>query len=274
MSKIDFTKILATGFGAYNKNVGQWWVDQTRNAAHMAAYKNIASHVVQCAQKDSGFIIDYGCGTGRIMKRLVDVLPDWKFLGIDGSKVMLRDAETWARSKRKKRPASIEFRLTKLPDFSLSTAKADVIVFTFPNIVSVAGGRHQFEELFPKDRDLAQVLALKQEKGEKADALYDQLFMSRVVSRNLRALLRKGGLCIRVDYSQGDRHELGGFEQLSTLFEEGSLNTKQSHLKPQKFFKLLSSQYYPSAVILDVYEHTKDKDYLEGGYLISLLQAI
>lgn len=274
MSNIDFAKTLATGFGAYNKNVGQWWVDQTRNKAHAAAYKNIASHVVQCVQTDSGFLIDYGCGTGRIMKRLVEMLPNWKFLGIDGSKVMLRDAETWARPKRKKRPASIEFRLAKLPDFPVSSPTADVIVFTFPNIVSVASGRRQFEETFPKDRDLARLLAMKQEKGEGADALYDQLFMSRVVSRNLRALLRKGGLCVRVDYSQGDRHELGRFDQLSTLFEEGSLNRKQSHLKPQKFFKLLSSRYYPSAVILDVYEHTKDKDFLEGGYLVSLLQAI
>ena len=98
--------------------------------------------------------------------------------------------------------------------------------------------------------------------------------MSRVVSRNLRSLLRKGGLCVRVDYSQGARHELGRFDQLSTLFEEGSLNAGQSRLKPQKFFKLLSSQYYPSAVIRDVYDQTKDIDFLEGGYLVSVLKAI
>lgn len=274
MSKIDFTKTLALGLGAYNKNVGQWWVDQTRDAAHAAAYKNIANHIVRCAQKDSGFIIDYGCGTGRIMKRLVDALPAWKFLGIDGSKVMLRDAEIWASPKRKKRPADIEFRLAKLPDFSAPAAKADIVVFTFPNIVSVASGRRPFEKLFPRDRDLARLIIKKQEKGKRTDDLYDQLFMSRVVSRNLRMLLRKGGLCVRVDYSQGDRHELCRFDQLSTVFEEGSLNTKQAHLKPQKFFKLLSSQYYQSAVILDVYAQTKDKDFLEGGYLISLLEAI
>ncbi len=274
MSKIDFTKTLASGLGAYNTNVGQWWVNKTRNTAHAAAYRNITNHVVQWAQRESGLIIDYGCGTGLLMKRLVDVLPAWKFLGIDGSKVMLGDAETWAGPKRAGRPASVEFRLAKLPDFSVSTQKADVIVFTFPNIVSVASGRRQFEEIFPKDRDLARMLALKQEKGKGADALYDSLFMSRVVSRNLRSLLRKGGLCVRVDYSQGARHELGRFDQLSTLFEEGSLNARQSRLKPQKFFKLLSSQYYPSAVIRDVYDQTKDIDFLEGGYLVSLLKAI
>lgn len=274
MSTIDFDKTLATGLGAYNRKVGQWWVDQTRNKAHVAAYQNIASHVVRCAQKKNGLIIDYGCGTGLIMKRLVDELPGWTFLGIDGSKVMLRDAELWARAKRKKRQAPIEFRCAALPDFSAPAEKADLVVFTFPNIVSVTSGRCPFQQRFPKDRDLARLLARKQEKGQKADELFDQLFMSRVVSRNLRLLLRKGGLCVRVDYCQGDRHELGEFDQLSTLFEEGSLNTKQAHLRPHKFFKLLSSQYYESAVILDVYEQTKDKDFLEGGYLVSLLQAV
>jgi hypothetical protein len=67
---------------------------------------------------------------------------------------------------------------------------------------------------------------------------------------------------------------LDGFGQLATLFEEGSLNARQSRLKPQKFFELLSSQYYQSAVIRDVYDQTKDIDFLEGGYLVSLLKAI
>jgi hypothetical protein len=77
-----------------------------------------------------------------------------------------------------------------------------------------------------------------------------------------------------VDYSQGARDELGRFDKLSTLFEEGSLNRRLSRLKPQKFFHLLSSHYYPSAVIQDVYEQTNDRDFLEGGYLVSLLKAI
>ncbi len=274
MSPIDFDKTLADGLGAYNRKVGQWWVGQTRNKAHEAAYKNIASHVVRCAPKKSGLLVDYACGTGLIMKQLVKALPAWTFLGIDGSKVMLSVAETWAGAKRKKRLAAIEFCCAKLPDFSASATQADVIVFAFPNIVSGPSERRQAEKRFPKDRDLARLLARKQEKGKKADELFDQLLMSRMVSRNLRRLLRKGGLCVRVDYSQAERHELRRFDLLSTLFEEGSLNTTQAHLRPQKFFKLLSSQYYPSAVILDVYDQTKDQDFLEGGYLVSVLEAI
>ena len=94
MSQIDFTEKLAEGFGAYNTKVGQWWVDQARNAAHAAAYTNIASLVAKCAKNESGLIIDYGCGTGLLMKQLVELLPAWEFLGIDGSKLMLREAET------------------------------------------------------------------------------------------------------------------------------------------------------------------------------------
>ena len=167
MSKIDFTKTLASGLAAYNTNVGQWWVNKTRNAAHVAAYRNITNHVVRCAQRESGLIIDYGCGTGHLMKRLVDLLPAWKFLGIDGSKLMLGVAETWAGPKRKGRSASVEFCLAKLPDFSVPIQKADVIVFTFPNIVSVARVRRQFEEIVPKDRDLARLLAVKHGEGDK-----------------------------------------------------------------------------------------------------------
>ena len=275
MAQIDFTEKLAEGFGAYNTKVGQWWVDQARNVAHAAAYANIASLVAKCAKKERGLIIDYGCGTGLLMKQLVDLLPAWDFLGIDGSKLMLREAETWARRTRKGRPAPIEFRRAQLPDFSISRPKADIIVFTFPNIVAVPSERRQFETLFPKDRALAGLLAMKQEgEVEDVENLYDSLFMSRVVSRNLRLLLRKGGLCVRVDYSQAGRRDLKRFDQLSTRFEEGSLNAKQSHVQPQKFFTLLSSVYYPSAVILDVYEQTMDPDYLEGGYLVSILKAM
>lgn len=272
---IDFTETLSSGLGAYNGPVGQWWVQKTRSAAHAAAYKNIASHVAQCAKGNGGLIIDYGCGPGHLLKRLVDVLPAWRFLGIDGSKVLLRDAEMWAQSKRNGRPASLEFRRAKLPDFSVSTPKADIIVFTFPNIVTVPSDNRRFEKLFPKDRTLAGLLAMKQEgKGGDVETLYDSLFMSRVVSRNLRLLLRTGGLCVRVDYSQAARPELARFDQLATRFEEGSLNAKQARIKPQKFFRLLYSRYYPSAVIRDVYEQTEDKDFLEGGYLVSLLKAL
>ncbi|MDH4188367.1 MAG: class I SAM-dependent methyltransferase [Nitrospira sp.] len=274
MAKIDFDKTLASGLAAYNKSVGKWWIDRTRNAAHVAAYKNIAGHVVRCVQQQRGVLIDYGCGTGLILKRLVDALPAWDLLGIDGSQVLLREAEAWARRKRAIRSGAIEFRCAKLPDFSPGDTQADVILFTFPNIVSVPRERRPFEKLFPQDRDLARVLTKKQEKANRAVDLYDQLLMNRVVSRNLRTLLRKGGLCVRVDYSQANRRELCRFDQLSTMFEEGSLNTKQGHLRPKKFFKLLSSEYFPSAVILDVYEQTQDQDFLEGGYLISVLQAL
>ena len=274
MAEIDFTETLASGLEAYNTNVGRWWAHKARNTAHVEAYMNIASHVATCAGSEPGLIIDYGCGTGLCLKQLVGLLPAWTFLGIDGSRVMLDGAETWARSRTGVRPASVEFRLATLPDFSVPGPKADIIVFTFPNIVSVADERRQFEETFPQDRAVAGLLAMKQEQGEGVEALYDQVFMSRVVSRNLHFLLRKGGLCVRADYSQGAREELGRFDKLSTLFEEGSLARRQSQLKPEKFFELMYSRYYPSTVIRDVYEQTKDKDFLEGGYLISLLKAI
>jgi hypothetical protein len=62
---------------------------------------------------------------------------------------------------------------------------------------------------------------MKQEKGEGVEALYDQLFMSRVVARNLRFLLRNGDCACALTIVKAPE-TIGRFDQVSTLFERGS----------------------------------------------------
>lgn len=272
MSSIDFTRALASGVRSYDRHVGRWWMQRTSGIAHAEAYANIARYVARHAGKRSGLLVDYACGAGLLTRQLVAALPRWHFLGLDGSRTMLRLAEVWAR-RNGPSVASLEFRLAKLPDFALPRHKADLVVFAFPNIITGARERRHCEAVYGMDRVLARLLAEKREQAGE-HVLYDQLFMNRVIARNLRRLLRKGGLCVRVDYSQGSRRELERFDRVATAFEEGSLSAGQGGRKPEKFFDLLYARYYPSDVIRDVYEQTKDEDFLEGGYSISLLRAI
>ena len=273
MTNIDFNQALAAGVRSYDRHVGRWWVQRTTSAAHAEAYANIASYVARQARKRSGLIVDYACGAGLLTKQLAQLLPQWKMLGIDGSRTMLRHAEAWAGRMRKDRPASLEWLLAKLPNFSLPKPAADIVVFAFPNIITGDKERSHFEGIYPADSAEARCIAAKRGKAG-AEALYDQLFMNRVIARNLRGLLRKGGLCVRADYSQGDRHELTRHDQVATMFEEGSLNVGTPRRMPDPFFTLLDSRYYPSEVIRDVYEQTEDEDFLEGGYSVSLLKAL
>nr|MBI3611812.1 class I SAM-dependent methyltransferase [Nitrospirota bacterium] len=273
MANIDFNQALAAGVRSYDRHIGRWWVQRTSSEAHAEAYANIARYVARHARKRSGLLVDYACGAGLLTRQLGAALPRWRLLGIDGSRAMLRFAEAWAERRGPGSPASLEFRLAKLPDFSLPMHKADLVVFAFPNIITGAGERRHFEKIYGMDRVLARCLAAKREKAG-AHVLYDQLFMNRVIARNLRWLLRKGGVCVRVDYSQGRRHELERFDRVATVFEEGSLSVGQGGRKPEKFFELLYVRYYPSEVIRDVYEQTEDEDFLEGGYSVSLLRAI
>ncbi|TAJ09106.1 MAG: class I SAM-dependent methyltransferase [Nitrospirae bacterium] len=273
MANIDFNQALAAGVRSYDRHVGRWWVQRTTSAAHAEAYANISSYVARQARKRSGLIVDYACGAGLLTKQLAQLLPRWRVLGIDGSRTMLRHAETWAGRMRKDRPGSLEWLYAKLPHFSLPVQAADIVVFAFPNIITGDIERRHFEWLYRADSDEARFIAAKQGKTG-TDTLYDQLFMNRVIARNLRGLLRKGGLCVRVDYSQGDRHELTRQDRLATLFEEGSLNVGPPRLRSEPFFTLVRSCYYPSEVIRDVYEQTEDEDFLEGGYSVSLLKAL
>lgn len=273
MANIDFNRALAVGVRSYDRHVGRWWMQRTNSAAHTEAYAAISSYVARQARKRSGLIVDYACGAGLLTTQLARLLPHWRVLGIDGSRTMLRHAEAWAGRMRQDRPASLEWLHAKLPNFSLPMRSADIVVFAFPNIITGDKERRHCEGMYRADSAAARRIAAKQGKAG-ADALYDQLFMNRVIARNLRGLVRKGGLCVRADYSQGERHELTRHDLLATVFEEGSLNVRMPRPRSEPFFTLIRSCYYPSDVIRDVYEQTEDEDFLEGGYSVSLLKAL
>jgi hypothetical protein len=268
MAALDFDHELSHGVRAYNGKVGEWWSQKTSDAAHLSAYSCIADHVMAYTRTKKGLIIDYACGNGILIDLLRDRLGGHSFLGIDGAKSMLPRADSITHVWPQKATVSIQFLIANLPNWSLPAGEADVVLFSFPNIITGSREQARFERKFIQEMEMARSLCRgKHHKENAVEACYDGVFMNRVISTNLHHLLKKGGFCVRADYAQADRSELTEHDQLLTAYEEGSLG------RP-KLFRLVSSKYFQSQVILDVYEQTKDKDFKEGGYSINVLRAL
>ncbi|MEE8461582.1 MAG: hypothetical protein V3S50_05620, partial [Acidobacteriota bacterium] len=60
--KIDFDQELDTGPKTYNKTLGKWWLNQSKNRTHGYAYRKIAEHMSSFFGHPPKRIIDYGCG--------------------------------------------------------------------------------------------------------------------------------------------------------------------------------------------------------------------
>jgi len=96
----------------------------------------------------------------------------------------------------------------------------------------------------------------------------------KVVSRNFRGLLKRGDICVRVEYAKAEREKLTELEQGRVAFEEGSLETCINGRKAEKLFGFISSTYFQSKVMEDVYYQTKDETDRKGGYSITMLEEV
>jgi hypothetical protein len=94
------------------------------------------------------------------------------------------------------------------------------------------------------------------------------------VALNLRGLLKKGGLCVRVEYGFARRDELAPLDLRRVSFEEGSLAHEACGWRPGDWFRVAASAYFRSRVMEDVYQQTHDRRDRRGGYLITVLRAL
>jgi hypothetical protein len=102
----------------------------------------------------------------------------------------------------------------------------------------------------------------------------DAMEQGRRISRNLRRLLVRGGICVRVEYATARREELSRREIDRVAYEEGSLDTVVTGSTTRPWFRVLASAYYRSRVLEDVYQQTADKKDKNGGYIITVLRAL
>ena len=274
---VDFDSEFEKGPDSYNEGVGKWWKKRADDRAHAIAYGKIAKFIRDTIKKDPKAIIDYACGTGRVLERVAQQFPETQLYGLDGSKKMLKEAHERLQGKK------VHLMESRLPNFSLPTM-GDVIIFTFPNIVPHPDEQPYYDKHGYKNKQdvkVATFLAKAREEDPEEETvndtpedLKDILLTNKVISRNIRKLVKKGGYFFRVEYANGGRDELTPLVLQRTRFEEGCLVEASNGKKPVQFFKEVAWKYFPSKVIEDVYHQTRDKEDKKGGFYIVAMKAV
>ncbi len=273
--KIGFDREFGRGLEAYNRKVGEWWFHQASNRCHSSAYQRIAKFIGDSFPRPQDVVVDYACGSGNLLARLRVLFPFSRLLGIDGSALLLGLA-------RRRQPLSkVDFIEIALPAFSLPRAVADLVVYTFPNMVSSSADdlERMARLLIPADLAVARHLAADKdfesmrEQGDPG-SVYAALLRERLISLNIRELLKRNGSCVRVEYGNVPRGQLSRLEQLRIGFEEGSLDQRVRDSEPAQWFRVVASQYSRSRVIEDVEHQSRGGRKRSGGYFISVLRAL
>lgn len=294
----DFTRALARGYVSYDARVGQWWESRAADAAHRRAYRHVAEYLRDALNKAKirrPLVVDYACGGGHFLLELARLVPDARIVGLDGSKkllglalercaargitsAVLPPAEAFATKGPRVRLVQ-----TRLPNFRLPAGGADAVAFVFPNIAPSPADQATYDRngyLNRADAAVGRMLARFREMDpedevttEKPDILFDGYMTERVLSRNVRRLLKPGGLWFKVDYANAPRAELSQLSQWRSLFSECALEEPVKDRRAERLFELRGNAFRRSSVILDVYHQTKDPSDKTGGYFITEFRA-
>ncbi|MBW8888241.1 MAG: class I SAM-dependent methyltransferase [Fibrobacteres bacterium] len=296
---IDFEKLFLKGRTSYDTAIGDWWDQQSCDGPHRKAYADVADYGferMRAARIKPDLLVDYACGSGHFLAALARRFPESRIVALDGSPKMLSLAgERLARAgqeadrvdKRRAfeaRGPRIRLVETSLPNFSLPAGKASAVFFVFPNLTPAPDDQEYYDRHGYKNRPdgkVCTVLARLREMDPedevntvKPKELYEGLMTDRVVSRNLRGLLRKGGTLFKVDYANAPREELSPLTHMRSLFVEGALEEPVKEMRSEAFFRYAGNRFRRSQVILDVYHQTQDPTDRTGGYFISDFRAI
>jgi len=281
---IDFDREFRHGRKAYERVVGTWWHGRSDDAAHAHAYRQIARAARESCRRPRGTIVDYTCGSGNLLVRLVRQFPGAQFIGVDGSSLMLAAARERLGRRVGGTIPRVRLIQTELPDPTLPRGVADLVVYAFPNMLHPPGTqpwRDRNDGFRKDDLVIARHLADAREpdpededEDEDPETRYEGLLETHAVARNIRRMLRKGGVCVRVEYSDAHRTQLTDLDQQRSAFEEGSLEGRFRGRRPRCYFRVVRSTYSRSGVIEDVYHQTGRQDDRVGGYMLSVLEAI
>jgi len=281
---VDFEKELRTNFRGYNTTLTRWWNIRACNKSHCIAYRNIANYVTTHVDLIPSLVIDYGCGTGRLLGEIAVRFVDTKFIGIDGSSAMLKTAKAYLKNRAPDLLNRIKLLKAPLPIRLLLGKRADLVTFTFPHILSNLYDldlNSFLEHLTYSEIENAVILAedkgmeeVSNEYTEEDPDLLQSLLVNRVISKNLRSLVKRDGYCLRVELANAKREEFPEIFQKRFSFQEGSLDKSLSDQSIQQPFELVRSEYHRSKVMEDAYEQTGDESDRKGGYWISLLRAL
>jgi SAM-dependent methyltransferase len=271
--RIDFDAELQRGLKSYEDVLARWWLAQSEDSAHRRAFSRIARYIHDSFQMPLRLVVDYGCGTGALLARLAWRYPDARFLGLDGSAFMLRQAERRIARRGSTFRKRIRLLQTPLPDFDLPGPLADLVVYAFPNIVPAEPSGDFRSEARRLPRGESRILEFFG-KRPRSESSYEDQLRDRLIALNLRGLLKRGGYCVRVEYSAARRDELSGIDQLRAGMEEGSLDVPIRGIRPTQWFRLVASSWFRSGVMEDVAHQQGRRAFSGGGYTITVLRAV
>jgi SAM-dependent methyltransferase len=280
--KIAFDVTSRRDIAGYDGKLGKWWQAQAENTSHRYAYRKVADYIRASFVRSPRLIVDYACGAGHLLTRLCNRFPEARLVGLDGSTFLLNLARrrlAHAGCHASTRTSLID---TSLPHLNMPRLAADLVIFAFPNMVPSgreAGFGLDKDSLRSVDPAVAEVLAHLADSqddpiAESPETIQFELMLGRLVSLNLRKLLKRGGVCVRVEYAKARRHELSRADLLRVAFEEGSLDMKVSGKLPPQWFRVAASTFFRSRVMEDVYQQTGDERDRDGGYVITVLRAV
>jgi SAM-dependent methyltransferase len=266
---------------SYNGKMGDWWLQHSLDATHCRAYRKIADFIRASYVREPGVIVDYTCGPGNLLALLSLRFKSSKLVGLDGSALLLSHARRRFSCLPPVCAERIALIETPLPNMSVLQGRADLVTFCFPNMVSYSSNDPAFRSfLDAQDKRVSKSLSLAadsiDDRANEQDASANQcgLEQGRIISLNLRRLLVRGGICVRIEYATMQRHELSPLELSHVSFEEGSLDTSVDGHMPQQWFRFVASAFFRSRVLEDVYEQSGDERDKNGGYLITVLRAL
>jgi SAM-dependent methyltransferase len=278
---VSFDRELVRGIAAYNGKVGRWWLRQATNSSHRNAYRKIADFIHASFREPPGLIVDYACGAGSLLFLLLMRFPRSRLIGYDGAPFLLNLARQRLAHSGKAAGRQVRLVQALLPDFQLPRGKADLVVFAFPNMLpSTTAGASMLRQhpLSADEKAVARELSRRRDpestRDEDPAGIYSALLRDRLIAHNMRRLLKRRGICMRVEYGSAPRDELPELELLRIGFEEGSLDQPVSAIVLQPSFRIAASRYYPSKVIEDVAHQTADRRCRKGGFFITVLRAV
>jgi len=270
-----------SGGFAYNGKVGQWWAERAADCAHRRAYANIADFIRDSVPREPQLIVDYACGPGNLLSLLSRRFPRSRLAGLDRSSFLLGLAEKRLSHLPRRCARRISLIETPLPGPAPLSRRAELAVFCFPNMMLSRSDEKEGVGIFrlsKMDREIAESVLRAMRREGSGDSILKiakhALAYGRSISKNLRSLLVRGGICVRAEYATTRRHEWSPAELMRVSFEEGSFDTGIDGNRLRPWFRMLASAYFRSRVMEDVFQQTGDEHDKQGGYLITVLRAL
>jgi len=293
---VNFDKALNRGEYAYNTKVGDWWRQKSEDRAHRNAYRTITQTVVRYfrrrLKREPEWIVDYASGNAMVLHEIATVFPNTRFIALDGSHKMLdigrrilqnagleADWTDPAKAFLRQGP-QIRLVCSALPEKHLPTAKADAVLFLFPNLNASKRVFQKIQSRWIKDpaaEHTARLFSKLQDQNTKKqpdpETIYEELVLAAAVAENIRRLLKRGLYWFKADYSNALRKDLQDTDQWQLLFSESAMDLQIGEYRKRCLFEMIENKYYPSRVIMDVYEQTRDPLDRRGGYMITVFRA-